>query len=146
MSKCPEVRLVETIQDMEAVLALRIEVFVREQGVPLEQEFDEYDGLAAHAVALEDGRVIGTGRLYGLASGEAQIGRMAVESTLRRQGIGERILGFLEDRARRSGVAQAVVHAQTYVRPFYDRRGYIVDGQPFMEVDIEHIRMVKHLA
>lgn len=68
---------------------------------------------------------------------------MAVESTLRRQGIGARILGFLERRARLGGVAQVAVHNDTYARPFYERRGYIADGQPFMEVDIGHMRMVK---
>ena len=140
------VKLVDTPQETEAVKALRVQVFVREQGVPLSEEFDEHDDSAVHAVALLHGRVVGTGRMYRTPSGATQIGRMAVESAHRRRGIGERILLLLEDHARRSGLSEVMVHAQTYVRSFYERRGYVADGEPFMEVEIEHIRMVKQLG
>ena len=120
-------------------------VFVDEQGVPPEEELDEYDNSADHAAALLSGRVVGTGRLYLLPSGVAQIGRMAVESTHRREGIGSLILSFLEERARLNEDATVIVHAQTYVQTFYERHGYVVVGEPFMEAGIEHRRMIKYL-
>ena len=139
------VKLVETHHEMEACVALRLRVFVDEQGVPPDEELDEYDNSADHAVALLGGRVVGTGRLYLLASAVAQIGRMAVESTQRRNGIGSLILSFLEERVRLRGNATVVVHAQTYVKFFYERHDYVAAGEPFMEAGIEHLRMIKYL-
>ena len=139
------VKLVETHHEMEACVALRVRVFVDEQEVPSDEELDEYDNSADHAVALLAGRVVGTGRLYLLPSEVAQIGRMAVESTQRRKGIGSLILSFLEDRVRRKGNATVVVHAQTYVRSFYERHDYVAAGEPFMEAGIEHVGMIKYL-
>ena len=139
------VKPAETVQEMEAARGIRLQVFVEEQGVPLEEEFDEHDGSAIHAIALLDGRPVGTGRLYRLPSGETRIGRMAVEAAYRRKGIGGQILSFLEDRARRDGASRIVLHAQTYVQSFYYGSGYVANGDPLMEVGIEHIRMVKDL-
>lgn len=140
------VKLVESEEEWSACKALRVRVFVQEQGVPLEEEFDEHDASALHAVALADGRVVGTGRLYRLAPGLHQIGRMAVEPGLRRRGIGGRVLEFLEECARRQGASQVILHAQTYVLAFYLRHGYVAEGKPFMEVGIQHIRMAKPLV
>ncbi|MCH8110122.1 MAG: GNAT family N-acetyltransferase [Chloroflexi bacterium] len=145
MSNHAHVKLVETNAESEAIKDLRVQVFVREQGAPLDEEFDEHDESAVHAVALIEARVVGTGRMYELPSGETQIGRMAVEPRHRRDGIGGLMLVFLEAQARQRGVREVMLHAQTYVQSFYERHGYIVDGKPFMEVDIEHVRMVKRL-
>lgn len=146
MSNHVHVKLAETQAESEAIKDLRVQVFVQEQGVPFSEEFDEHDESAVHAVALIEGRVVGTGRMYELPSGETQIGRMAVEPRYRRDGIGGLLLAFLEEQARQRGVREVMLHAQTYVQSFYERHGYVVDGEPFMEVDIEHVRMVKHLS
>ena len=131
---------------MEAAKDLRIRVFVGEQGVPLEAETDELDVSATHAIALADGAVVGTGRMYGASTGTAHVGRMAVDADRRHQGIGGLILSFLEDRAREGGAGEVELHAQTYLRSFYERHGYTAVGEPFFEVDIEHVRMTKRLA
>ena len=140
------VKLVETPQEWDGVRRLRVRVFVDEQGVPPDEEFDEHDDGAIHAAAVVDGRIVGAGRAYTLPSGETWIGRMAVEQTHRRDGIGGRVLAFLEARAARRGAASVSLHAQTYVRAFYERHGYRVRGRPFMEVGIEHVKMVKRLS
>jgi predicted GNAT family N-acyltransferase len=140
-----QVRLADTPEEIEAVRALRIRVFVGEQGVPLEAEMDELDSLARHAIALADGVVVGTGRMYGASTGTAHVGRMAVDTGQRRRGIGGLILSFLEDQARLGGAGQVELHAQTYVRSFYERHGYAAVGEPFFEVDIEHVRMTRRL-
>ncbi len=139
------VKLVETASEMEAAKAIRIRVFVHEQAVPIEEELDEADADAIHALALLGTLPVGTGRLLTLPNGEAQIGRMAVDLPHRRAGVGTLIMEKLEEEARRLGLAQAVLHAQTYVRDFYARQGYTEEGDLFMEAGIEHISMRKAL-
>jgi predicted GNAT family N-acyltransferase len=140
------VKLVETPEEWKAVRRLRERVFVREQGTTLAEEFDEHDAGAVHAAAVAGGAVVGTGRMYTLPSGETRIGRMAVDQTMRREGIGGLVLAFLEERAALGGAASVTLHAQTYVRAFYERHGYSTCGEPFMEVGIEHVKMVKRLG
>ena len=139
------VKLVETVSEMEAAKAIRIRVFVHEQDVPIEEEMDDADGDAVHALALLGSLPVGTGRLVILSSGEAQIGRMAVDRPHRRAGVGTLIMEFLEQESRRLGLAQAILHAQTYVKDFYGRQGYVEEGDLFMEAGIEHISMRKRL-
>lgn len=145
------VKLVETEDERAAAYAIRIRVFVEEQGVPIEEELDHDDELASHAIAYWGGTPVGTGRMvYGWphdASSQkvARIGRMAVEGPHRHRGIGGWILRSLEDEARRQGINLAVLHAQTYVKGFYASHGYVEDGDPFLEVGIEHVQMKKPL-
>ena len=93
-----------SLDDQEALLALRRRVFVEEQGVPEELEADELDEGALHAVALNGSTVVGTGRLVFDAAKEGRIGRMAVEPAMRRRGIGAQVLPFLEEEARARGL------------------------------------------
>ena len=139
-------RRAQTEEDIAGLKALRLEVFVKEQGVPRELELDVLDETAIHAVATEGGAVVGTGRLILTASGEAQIGRMAVRQSARRRGIGGQVLRLLEAEAANSGVTQVELHAQRYVSAFYRRHGYAEEGDPFFEAGIEHVLMRKTLA
>ena len=139
------VKLVENASEMDAAKAIRIRVFVHEQGVPMEEEMDEADTDAVHALALLGTLPVGTGRLLILPDGEAQIGRMAVDLPHRRAGVGALIMERLEQEARRLGLTQATLHAQTYVKAFYTRHGYAEEGNLFMEAGIEHISMRKTL-
>ena len=136
------VKLVETEEDMEAAVSIRFRVFVDEQSVPAEIELDEYDAVATHAIAIEDGQAVGTGRMY-FEEGTARIGRMAVDSTHRRRGVGGLILRFLEGEARDQGATEIVLHAQDYVKAFYASHGYAERGDTFMEAGIVHIEMRK---
>ncbi len=142
------VKRVETPAELEGAFALRIRVFVGEQGVPADIELDEADtaGDTVHAVAVQDGMVIGTGRLLADVDGKGpHIGRMAVAQERRRDGIGGRILRFLEDQGRGLGYQQITLHAQEYVKSFYARHGYREVGETFMEAGIPHREMVKDL-
>ena len=142
-----QVRHALTGSDWRAVKALRVAVFVEEQGLPADEEFDAYDESADHAAAVDRaGEVVGTGRLYRDAEGAARIGRMAVRRGLRRRGIGGALLRWLEARAVERGAAEVVVHAQAYLERFYARRGYRAGGPPFIEDGLRHVRMTKPLA
>ena len=130
---------------MEEAIAVRFRVFVGEQSIPPEEELDEADATATHAIALCQGKVVGTGRLLVTDSDEAQIGRMAVDSAWRRRGIASQILEFLEQSARALGVKRCVLHAQEYVKSFYAAHGYREHGDSFLEVNILHVEMRKTL-
>jgi len=140
-----EFRVATAPQEMDAAIAVRMEVFVAEQGVPEELERDEYDADALHVVALVDGRIVGTGRLVVRVPGDGLIGRMAVLAPLRRQGLGSGILGLLEQRARERGLYRCRLHAQVAAEAFYHRHGYRAEGVTFLEAGLPHIMMSKLL-
>jgi len=128
-------------------LGVRFRVFVGEQRVPMEEELDEIDATATHAIVLNNNEVVATGRVfYRDEDSAARIGRMAVDVEYRRQGIGGRLLQFLEDEATAQGVSTYILNAQVYVKDFYSAHGYIERGEEFLEADIVHILMRKEAA
>jgi predicted GNAT family N-acyltransferase len=140
---------------MAAVYALRHEVFVIGQDVPVELERDELDDGAVHAVALDGGRVIGTGRLVRgridevnrlePCEGLGTIGRMAVAPDARGTGSGRALLDLLVERARAGGLKQVELHAQLHARGFYERAGFEPFGDVYLEAGIEHVGMRRDL-
>lgn len=133
--------------DRAAAYALRHEVFVLEQGVPGHLERDEHDEAADHVLALEQsGRCVATGRLVVLDPRTGKVGRMAVEATVRGKGAGRAVLEELERIAVERGLREIVLHAQLSARGFYDRAGYLPEGEVFEEAGIEHLAMRKRLG
>ena len=122
--------------------AVRRAVFVVEQGIPEHLEWDEHDAVSVHALALIERRAIGCGRLLP----DGHIGRMAVLSQMRGQGVGAALLDALVDEARRRGMRALQLHAQLHASGFYARAGFVADGQVFDEVGIPHQRMVRILT
>ncbi len=137
------VKIAETEEEREGAVAVRMRVFVEEQQIPAEEELDDADATAIHAVAVNNGKIVGTGRLIDLADGTGQIGRMAVDQEYRRRGTGGQILLFLEEQGRARGMIGFILHAQEYVKSFYARHGYVEHGDVFLEVDIPHVEMRK---
>ncbi|TMS58840.1 GNAT family N-acetyltransferase [Imbroritus primus] len=118
--------------------AIRTRVFVEEQGVPAELEWDAADADCWHAIATDaQGVPVGTGRLLP----DGHIGRMAVLAEARGSGVGMAILQALIAQARILGYAEVVLHAQTHAEAFYRRAGFVREGEIFMEAGIEHITM-----
>ena len=125
---------------------LRTEVFVDEQKVPADMEWDEADHTALHCVAVNRmGMALATGRLLVHASGVARIGRMAVKKPMRGSDLGARVLHALMDAARARGDRQVVLHAQCSAEGFYKRAGFAPHGAVFEEAGIAHIEMVRDL-
>ena len=125
---------------------LRTEVFVQEQGVPQEMEWDEADASALHAVAYNGlGQAIATGRLLQPVPGKAKIGRMAVSRVLRGSRLGRDLLHALMAAARERGDTEVWLHAQRSAEGFYRRVGFQAHGEPFDEAGIAHIEMFKKL-
>ena len=125
---------------------LRTEVFVDEQKVPADMEWDHDDETALHAVALNRmGMPLATGRLLQHAPGVARIGRMAVKKQMRGSDLGRRVLHALMDAARDRGDTQVILHAQCSALGFYKRSGFAPHGAVFEEAGIAHIEMVRSL-
>lgn len=130
---------------MPAALALRHAIFVIEQGVPAALEYDEFDAVATHLVALRDGEVIGTLRM--LVDGAAmKVGRVAVRADARKTGIGTRLMQHAIDPATALGLREIELHAQLAVVGFYRRLGYREEGGVFEEAGIAHVSMRKSIA
>jgi predicted GNAT family N-acyltransferase len=118
--------------------AVRVDVFVIEQHVPLEMEWDEMDTVCLHALVLdEEGTAVATGRLLP----DGHIGRMAVRKALRGGGIGSMVLQALMDEAKRRGDRCVLLNAQSHAAPFYARHGFVREGEEFVEAGIPHVRM-----
>src|SRR5215467_1894920 len=126
----------EALRD-EAV-AIRYSVFVEEQLVPEDLEIDESDPVSVHALARDaDGRAIGTGRLLP----DGHIGRMAVVRQARGRGVGSALLQALMNESRQRGNRDAMLSAQVQAAAFYERHGYVAEGEPYDDAGIAHIAM-----
>ncbi|MCU1592507.1 MAG: acetyltransferase [Frankiales bacterium] len=151
-----QVRLARA-EEMPAVYALRYEVFVVGQDVPVDLERDELDAAADHVVALDPERLVGTGRLVdgrideegrletATAGAVGTVGRMAVCAQARGTGVGRSLLEALVDRARARGLPAVELHAQVHARAFYERAGFQPFGDVYLEAGIEHVGMRREL-
>lgn len=119
----------------EALLAdIRRRVFVLEQRVPAELEWDGEDAAASHWLAWQGEQAVGTVRL--LADGH--IGRMAVLPQARRGGIGAALLAAAVRGAQARRLAEVYLHAQVHAIDFYARYGFVAEGEEFMDAGIPH--------
>ena len=123
--------------DRAALRAVREQVFVREQGVPVELEWDKFDPLCQHLVAEKAGQAIGTGRLLP----DGHIGRMAVLASWRGQGVGSALLEALLRLAHDRGIRRVRLNAQSRAVAFYQRHGFVAEAQEFIEAGIPHRSM-----
>jgi predicted GNAT family N-acyltransferase len=122
--------------------AIRTEVFIEEQRIPKELEWDAADACCIHAVAFNRfGMALGTGRLLEHAPGVSKIGRMAVRQALRGADVGRSLLDTLVGCARQRGDREVLLHAQTSAAGFYHRAGFSRRGDPFDEAGIPHVEM-----
>jgi YbgC/YbaW family acyl-CoA thioester hydrolase len=138
---------VSTWQQLEQpASAVRTEVFVEEQGIAREDEWDEADHSALHAVVLNRMDMpLATGRLLVAAPGVGKIGRMAVKRVLRGGSLGRQVLDALTEQARQRGDSEVLLHAQQSAAAFYAKAGFVPRGETFDEVGIAHIEMYKTL-
>ena len=122
--------------------AIRREVFIQEQQVPEELEWDEFDESAQHIIALDKHHhAVATGRI----KADGHIGRMAVLKGYRQQGIGSGILLALLDVAKQQNLNSVYLHAQVSATQFYEKQGFSCNSDEFTDAGIPHKSMVKKL-
>ncbi|UJP03110.1 MAG: GNAT family N-acetyltransferase [Nitrosomonas sp.] len=113
-------------------------MFIREQQIPEELEWDQFDAVSVHALAVNNaGQPVGTARLLP----DGHIGRMAVLKEWRGQGLGSALLTTLLRVLIKRRQFEAQLHAQTSAIPFYKKFGFQVVGKEFMEAGIPHVKM-----
>lgn len=122
--------------------SIRRSVFVKEQGIDESEEWDEYDSNSQHVVAWLGNTPVGTARLLP----EGKIGRMAVLSAYRGQGVGAAMLLALIALAKKQNMPVLRLSAQQHALGFYLRHGFVPDGPAHIEVDIPHQWMGLHLT
>ena len=124
---------------------LRIEIFVKEQGVPQENEFDDYDLQVPHLVIFLDGEAVATGRVIPYGEDTVKIGRIAVKKDKRGLHLGEKIVLELLRKSKEDGAKTVYVGAQTHAVGFYEKCGFKLVGTPeYLEENIPHYDMVQH--
>ena len=143
-----DVQLGPWSQLAEPARAVRSAVFIEEQGIAHDEEWDALDADAVHAVVFNRlGVPVGTGRLLREPqAGTARIGRMAVDRALRGGGVGRLLIEALQQAAAGRGDRRVVLSAQRSAEGFYRRLGYAPVGQPYDEVGIAHIGMQRDLV
>ena len=176
-----EAAFVTTPEEQETVFAIRGVVFVEEQAVPPEEEWDSYDLTATHFLvrylptqvsplptgSLYDSPIekeelavspllvgersgvrfiVATARLVDKGGEVGKVGRVAVLRDYRGKGVGALLMHFIEETARTQGFAQLILEAQCHAIPFYEKLGYVAEGDIFLDCNIEHRFMSKALT
>jgi predicted GNAT family N-acyltransferase len=141
-SKPFTVRLVDWSNASPGLSQVRRAVFIDEQSIPEDMEWDEFDAVCRHAIAEDAaGMAVGCGRLLS----DGTIGRLAVLSAWRGQGVGSALLLSLVELARFRGHPQVRLNSQTQAMPFYERHGFAACGDEYMEAGIPHRAMSRNL-
>ncbi|AIW40093.1 GNAT family N-acetyltransferase [Paenibacillus jamilae] len=137
-------KIVMTEEELKAAYQIRKAVFVEEQGISHEEEFDAYDQEAEHMVIWDQGQPVGASR-WRIVDGIAKFERICVLASHRKHGVGKMILTFLEQHALNKGLNQAKLHGQTQAEPFYHKLGYQTASEVFIEDGLPHVLLVKQL-
>lgn len=128
--------------EFDHVFSIRRKVFVQEQNVPEEEEWDEFEHLSKHYLAVYEGVGVGTARWRVTLTGDIKLERFAVLKEYRGKGVGEALVqAVLNDVPMREGV-KIYLHAQLSAKEFYLKFGFIPEGEIFSECDILHVKMV----
>ena len=136
-----DVKIVDYSGYSEQINRIRYDVFVKEQGVPLELEIDGLDAGAIHALVFDGKIPVGTGRLIE----DGHIGRVAVQKAHRGRGAGICIIQGLLDAARAENLTEVWLGAQCHAKGFYRQLGFSEFGEIFLDAGIDHIKMKKTL-
>lgn len=136
------IRIADWTSEKDQLSSVRRQVFIIEQKVPEELEWDEFDVCSTHFIATLDDIAIGTARL----KDDGQIGRMAVLQPYRNQGIGSRLLQLALETARSKRYPEVHLHAQVEAIPFYEKHGFTIVGDTFYEANIPHRGMYQKLC
>ena len=136
------VSLADWAKDKSILREIRKVVFIEEQSVPAELEWDEFDKNSTHYLVTDNKNPIATGRL----KPDGQIGRMAVIKSHRRLGAGSALLDFIIDHAKQSELEKVYCHAQVDAIDFYLQKGFEVTGEEFLDAGIPHQAMFKNIC
>lgn len=136
------IQKVQNDQQLEDAYYVRKTVFVEEQNVPIDIEIDEHESEAAHFVLYDEGQPIGAAR-FRVVDGYGKLERICVLKEKRGTGAGKALMAALEEHATDNGIGKLKLNAQTQAIPFYEKLGYKVVSEEFLDAGIPHKTMVK---
>jgi predicted GNAT family N-acyltransferase len=134
------IRVADWKTDHAALRRIREAVFIAEQAVPAELEWDADDATAVHFLALEGEYPMGTARLLP----DGHIGRVAVLKDWRGLKVGDKLIHAVIAEAENRGLKQQMLSAQVHASSFYERFGFAVVSDEFLDAGIPHVDMVRH--
>jgi predicted GNAT family N-acyltransferase len=137
-----EVRVVSSEQELHDAFSVRKQVFINEQNVPEEEEIDQFEDEAVHFVLYNNGMPAGAGR-FRTVDGNGKVERICVLKENRQSGSGKAIMDKIEEHAKKQGLPALKLNAQTQAIPFYEKLGYQVISEEFMDAGIPHRTMKK---
>ena len=144
------IKILKSKEELNLGFALRIEVFVKEQKVPMELEFDEKDNSenTVHIGFFDNNKLIGAARLIDLDKDVIHIGRVVIDKEYRGQGIGRELIIGCENIAQQILKRKIIIElsAQIQAENFYKSLGYNrVNDKIYLDADIEHVDMRKEI-
>lgn len=151
----PDIRVAAGEADMALVHGVRRQVFIVEQEISEDEEWDDLDATSEHLLALgADGAALGTARLIhgeqalavtGGVEGRVLLGRLAVLKETRGTGLGAALVRAVEQAGRERGATAMELHAQVQALGFYERLGYVAEGPEYLDAGIPHRTMTRGL-
>lgn len=139
-----EVRVVDTEKERNDAFHVRHTVFVEEQNVPAELEIDEHEDKAIHFVAYDQNSPVAAGR-FRVLSERAKVERICVLHDYRGTGLGFLLMNAIENHAKLLRLKGAKLNAQISALGFYEKLGYRIVSEEFMDAGIPHVTMIKDL-
>ncbi|GAB6092779.1 GNAT family N-acetyltransferase [Furfurilactobacillus curtus] len=125
--------------------AVRNAVFVDEQGISQDLEFDGHDDQATHYVGYENDAPVVTARVTKLDKDILQIQRVATIDWARNKGYARALMDQITEDAKADGYRSLYLEAQETAVSFYAKQSFEVFGQPFLEANIWHRKMEREL-
>lgn len=142
-----EIKRINNEEELEKAFAIRKEIFVEEQGVGLEDEFDQFDTLESgtvHILMVIDGKPAGTGRVN-FFDDYGKLERICIRKDYRKNGCGKGLVQAMEEIVHRFPKRKVILHGQVQAAGFYEKLGYRISSDSFMEEGIAHYVMEKEL-
>ncbi|WP_338473167.1 GNAT family N-acetyltransferase [Niallia sp. XMNu-256] len=139
-----EVKIVTNEEQLNDAFSIRKKVFVDEQQVPEEEEIDSLESEATHFLLLNNGKPTGAGR-FRVVDGYGKVERICILKESRGTGAGKALMDKVQAFASEEGLNKLKLNAQTYAIPFYEKLGFKVVSEEFLDAGIPHKTMIKQL-
>jgi len=142
MTQMLEIRLIQSDIEYKDVLEVRNAVFIKEQNIPQTIEYDGLDKESFHVLVKLDEISIGCARIRSI-DGKIKLERIAILKDFRNKGYGKRLMQYLVSYCEGKKSTEIIIHAQYYLREFYEKLGFKPRGEIFLEAGIKHIEMYR---
>jgi N-acetylglutamate synthase-like GNAT family acetyltransferase len=141
-----EIKSPQTDAEWKAYYALRFNVLREPWNQPLGSEVLADEDQAIHAIAVEEGEVLGVARMHESAANQGQVRCVAIATAAQGKGIGKAIMAYVEEKARLKDWNEIVLEARENAVPFYQAIGYTIVAESYLLFgEIQHYRMKKNL-